>query len=110
MFQVFPTARLKPSPFYEATLAEGMVAATLYNSMILPTSYGDPDAEYWRLIEGVSQWDVGGERQVQLEGPDAGRLAQVLTVRDLSKVARSARASMRRSATIAARSSTIRSA
>ena len=85
MFQIFPTARLKPSPFHEATLAEGMVAATLYNSMILPTSYGDPDAEYWRLIEGVSQWDVGGERQVQLEGPDAGRLAQVLTVRDLSK-------------------------
>ena len=25
--------------------------------------------EYWRLINGVSQWDVGVERQVQLQGP-----------------------------------------
>ena len=30
-------------------------------------------------------WDVGVERQVQLEGPDAGKLAQILSPRDLSK-------------------------
>jgi aminomethyltransferase len=53
--------------------------------MIMPTSYGDPEAEYWRLINGVSQWDVGVERQVQLKGADAGRLAQILSPRDLSK-------------------------
>ncbi|MGI9350752.1 MAG: glycine cleavage T C-terminal barrel domain-containing protein [Rhizobiaceae bacterium] len=85
MFSVFPTARLRPSPFYEAILAEGMTAASIYNRMILPTSFGDPEAEYWRIINGVSQWDVGVERQVQLKGPDAGALAQILTVRDLSK-------------------------
>ena len=85
MVQVFPSARLRPSPFYESALAEGMVSASVYNSMILPTGFGDPDAEYWRLIEGVSQWDVGVERQVQIKGPDAARLAQILTVRDLSK-------------------------
>ena len=61
-----------------------MTAASIYNRMIMPTSYGDPDAEYWRLINGVSQWDVGVERQVQLQGPDAGRLAQILSPRDLS--------------------------
>jgi glycine cleavage system aminomethyltransferase T len=85
LFSVFPTARLRPSPFYAAAVAEGMVAASIYNRMIMPTSYGDPDAEYWRLINGVSQWDVGVERQVQLKGPDAGRLAQILSPRDLSK-------------------------
>ncbi len=85
MFSVFPTARLKPSPFYESAVAEGMTAASIYNNMILPTSYGDPEAEYWRIIEGVSQWDVGVERQVQLKGPDAGKLAQILSPRDLSK-------------------------
>ncbi len=84
MVAVFPTARLRTSPFHEATLAEGMTSASIYNRMIMPTTYGDPEAEYWRLIEGVSQWDVGVERQVQLKGPDAGRLAQILTVRDLS--------------------------
>ena len=84
MFSIFPTARLRPSPFYEAALAEGMVAASIYNRMILPTSYGQPEEEYWRLINGVSQWDVGAERQVQLKGQDAGKLAQILSPRDLS--------------------------
>ena len=84
MFQVFPTARLRPSPFYASAVAEGRTAASIYNRMIMPTSYGDPEAEYWRLINGVSQWDVGVERQVQLKGPDAGRLAQILSPRDLS--------------------------
>jgi glycine cleavage system aminomethyltransferase T len=84
MFKIFPTARLRPSPFYEAAVAEGMVAGFVYNRMIMPTSYGDSEAEYWRIINGVSQWDVGVERQVQLKGPDAGRLAQILAPRDLS--------------------------
>ena len=84
MFQVFPTARLRPSPFYASAVAEGMTAASIYNRMIMPTSYGDTEAEYWRLINGVSQWDVGVERQVQLKGPDAGRLAQILSPRDLT--------------------------
>jgi glycine cleavage system aminomethyltransferase T len=87
MFSVFPTARLRPSPFYESAVAEGMVAASIYNRMIMPTSYGHPEAEYWRIINGVSQWDVGVERQVQLKGPDAGRLAQILAPRDLSNCA-----------------------
>jgi glycine cleavage system aminomethyltransferase T len=82
---VFPTARLRTSPFYESAVAEGMVAASIYNRMIMPTSYGHPEAEYWRLINGVSQWDVGVERQVQLKGKDAGRLAQILATRDLTK-------------------------
>ena len=85
MVAIFPSARLRPSPFYESAVAEGMVSSSIYNSMIMPTSYGDPEAEYWRIIEGVSQWDVGDERQVQLKGPDAGKLAQILATRDLSK-------------------------
>ena len=84
MFSVFPTARLRPSPFYASALADGMTSASIYNRMIMPTSYGDPEAEYWRLITGVSQWDVGVERQVQLKCPAAGRLAQILSPRDLS--------------------------
>lgn len=58
---------------------------TTYNQMLMPTSYGHPEEEYWRIINGVSMWDVAVERQVQLLGPDAGRLAQILATRDLSK-------------------------
>ncbi len=84
MFGITPSARLRPSPYFEATLSEGVTAFTTYNHMLMPTSFGHPEAEYWRLINGVSQWDVAVERQVQLHGPDAGRLAQLLTVRNLS--------------------------
>ena len=84
MFGIFPSARLRPSPFYDATVAEGVKSFTTYNNMLLPTGYGDPEAEYWRIINGVSQWDVAVQRQVQLKGPDAARLAQILSPRDLS--------------------------
>ena len=85
LFGITPSARLRPSPFYQATLHEGVTAFTVYNHMLMPTSYGKPDEEYWRLINGVSQWDVAVERQVQLHGPDAARLAQILAPRDLSR-------------------------
>jgi glycine cleavage system aminomethyltransferase T len=84
MFTIHPTARLRPSPFYEATLVDGLAGASVYNRMIMPANYGDRDAEYWRLINGVSMWDVSVERQVQLTGPDAARAAQILSPRDLS--------------------------
>lgn len=81
MFQIKPTARLRPSPYFESVVAEGMVSAMVYNRMILPTGFGDPEAEYWRIINGVSMWDVGCERQVELLGPDAGELVRILSPR-----------------------------
>jgi glycine cleavage system aminomethyltransferase T len=84
MQSIFPSARLRPSPFYRSTLADGVTSFTTYNNMLMPTSYGKPEEEYWRIINGVSMWDVAVERQVQLKGPDAGRLAQILAPRDLA--------------------------
>ena len=49
----------------------------------MPVSYGDPSAEYRRLIEGVAIWDVSAERQVEICGPDAERLVRYLIPRDL---------------------------
>jgi aminomethyltransferase len=83
LFGITPSARLRPSPYFEATLAAGVCAFTTYNHMLMPTSFGHPEEEYWRLIRGVSQWDVAVERQVELRGRDAGRLAQILTARNL---------------------------
>ena len=84
MAEIGPNTRLKVSPFYQSTLQEGVAGFSPYNRMLMPVSYGDPAAEYARLMGGVSQWDVAVERQVQLKGPDAARLAQILSVRDLS--------------------------
>ena len=85
MFAITPSSRLRASPYYAATVAEGVTAFTTYNHMLMPTSYGKPEEEYWRIINGVSQWDVAVERQVELRGPDAGLLAQILAPRDLSR-------------------------
>ena len=42
VFGITPSARLRPSPFFEATLQEGVCAFTTYNHMLMPTSYGMP--------------------------------------------------------------------
>lgn len=84
MYTVYPSPRVRASPYYDATVSEGVSSFTSYNQMLLPTGYGDPEGEYWRLINGVSMWDVAAQRQVQLSGTDATHLAQILTVRDLT--------------------------
>ncbi len=78
--------RAAKSPFFDATVAAGATGFTIYNHMYMPTGYGDPEGEYWRLIDGVAMWDVACERQVELAGPDAGRLADTLATRDLSEL------------------------
>ena len=75
------------SPYFNATVADGVAGFAVYNHMYMPTHYGDPAAEYDRLINGAAMWDVGCERQVELSGPDAGILAQYLTPRDISDAA-----------------------
>ncbi len=85
MFSITPSARLRRSPFFASTVSEGVTSFTVYNQMLMPTGYGHPEAEYWRIINDVSLWDVAVERQVELKGPDAGTLAQILSPRDLTR-------------------------
>lgn len=87
MFEITPHTRLRCSPYFDATVAAGAVRFNTYNHMLMPTGYGDPEAEYWRLINGVAQWDVAVQRQVQLRGKDAAKLAQILCPRDLARCA-----------------------
>jgi len=84
--QIAFAPRVRKSPFYEATLRHGAKAFTVYNHMAMPLWFEGPLAEYWRLVEHVTMWDVAAERQVEIEGPDAARLTQMLTPRDLSNL------------------------
>lgn len=86
MFQIAIGARVRKSPFFDKTVEDGVAAFSVYNHMFMPVSYGDPLAEYWRLVSAVSMWDVAVERQVQIEGPDAEKLARVLTPRNLGEI------------------------
>ena len=85
-FLISPSPRVRRSPFFESTVADGVVSFSPYNRMLMPTGYGDPEAEYWRLINGVSMWDVSVERQIEVRGKDAARLAQILTPRKLGSL------------------------
>jgi glycine cleavage system aminomethyltransferase T len=78
-------ARIRRSPFFEATQKYGCKSYTVYNHMLLPSYFDDPVKEYWKLIEGVTLWDVGVERQVEITGPDAFSFTNLLTPRDLSR-------------------------
>ena len=75
------------SPYFEATRRAGCKAYDIYNKMYLPAEYDDVSVEYKALQEGVTLWDVGVERTVQVSGPDADRLIDMLTCRDLTKCA-----------------------
>ena len=76
--------RVHKSPFFDATVRDGVTHFSIYNHMYMPTSYGDPEGEYWRLIEAASMWDVAAQRQVEISGPDAGVLVDILSARDVT--------------------------
>ena len=78
-------ARLRRSPYFEATQRAGCRGYTVYNHMLLPICYDELEAEYWKLLKDVTLWDVAVERNVEIAGPDALRFAELLTPRDLSK-------------------------
>lgn len=54
--------------------------------MLLPTVFESVEADYRHLKTHVQVWDVSCERQVELRGPDAARLMQMLTPRDLRRM------------------------
>jgi glycine cleavage system aminomethyltransferase T len=79
--------RIRKSPFFYASRRHGVAMYSVYNHTYHPRHYGDPVAEYWALLEGVTLWDVGVERQIEISGPDAFDFTNLLVTRDLSKCA-----------------------
>jgi aminomethyltransferase len=76
--------RIRKSPYFEATERYGCRAYTTYNNMYLPLVYQDLVSDYWHLKKGVTLWDVGCQRQVEITGPDAFKFLQRLTPRNLT--------------------------
>ena len=80
---ISPSRRLRRTPFSEGVEVAGVKAYTVYNRMLLPTVFDSVEADYRHLKTHVQLWDVACERQVEIRGPDAARLMQMLTPRDL---------------------------
>ena len=78
------SARLRSTPFTQRIEEYGVQSYTVYNHMLLPASFHGAIEDCNHLKENVQVWDVSVERQVQIKGPDADYLTQLITCRDLS--------------------------
>ena len=78
--------QIRKSPFFDATLEWGATDFSVYNHMYIPRDFGNPEQNFWNLVNEAILCDVSVERQVEISGPDAADFVQLLTPRDLSKM------------------------
>lgn len=80
------TRRIRRTPYTTRVEQHGVRGFTVVNHMLLPKAFeASVEDDYWHLHEHVQLWDVATQRQVALRGPDAARLAQWMTPRDISR-------------------------
>ena len=79
--------QIRKSPYFDATVRWGAQDFSVYNHMYIPRDFGDPVRNFWHLVNTAILCDVAVERQVEITGPDAAKFTQLLTPRDLSKMA-----------------------
>ena len=79
--------QIRKSPYFDATVRWGAEAFSVYNHMYIPRDFGDPEQNFWNLVDQAILCDVAVERQVEITGPDAAKFTQMLTCRDLSTMA-----------------------
>ena len=78
--------QIRKSPYFDSTVKWGATGFSVYNHMYIPRDFGNPEQNFWNLIERAILCDVAVERQVEITGPDAFKFVQLLTPRDLSKL------------------------
>ena len=79
--------QIRKSPYFDSTVKWGAKAFSVYNHMYIPRDFGDPEQNFWNLVNNAILCDVAVERQVEIKGPDAAEFVQLLTPRNLSKLA-----------------------
>ena len=79
--------QIRKSPYFDATVRWGAKGFSVYNHMYIPRDFGNPEQNFWNLVNEAILCDVAVERQVEITGPDAAKFVQTLTCRDLSKMA-----------------------
>ena len=78
--------QIRKSPFFESTVKWGAKDFSVYNHMYIPRDFGNPEQNFWNLINDAILCDVAVERQVQIKGPDASKFVQLMCPRDISKM------------------------
>ena len=83
-FVLSKSRRLRSTPFTSRIEKQGVKSYTIYNHMLLPTTFSSPEEEYVHLKEHVQIWDVSVQREIEITGKDSGKLVQLMTCRNLS--------------------------
>ena len=78
--------QIRKSPYFDATVRWGAAGFSVYNHMYIPRDFGNPEQNFWNLVNDAILCDVAVERQVEITGPDAYKFIQLLTPRDLSNL------------------------
>ncbi|MDA7827174.1 glycine cleavage system protein T [Rhodobacteraceae bacterium] len=79
--------QIRKSPYFDATVRWGATGFSVYNHMYIPRDFGNPEQNFWNLVNDAILCDVAVERQVEITGPDAAKFVQMLTPRNLTKMA-----------------------
>ena len=78
--------RIRRTPYTDRVEQVGVRGFSVVNHMLLPKAFQTTiEEDYWHLRNHVQIWDVSCQRQVQIAGPDAGRLVQLMTPRNIAK-------------------------
>ena len=78
--------QIRKSPYFDSTVKWGATGFSVYNHMYIPRDFGNPEQNFWNLVNQAILCDVAVERQVEIRGKDAAKFIQLLTPRDLSKL------------------------
>jgi dimethylsulfoniopropionate demethylase len=78
--------RIRRTPYTDRVEAHGVSGFSVVNHTLLPKVFRHSvEEDYWHLRAHVQIWDVGCQRLVEIRGPDAARLVQWMTPRDIGR-------------------------
>lgn len=79
--------RIRRTPYTDRVESVGVRGFSVVNHMLLPKAFERTvEEDFIHLREHVQIWDVSCQRQVEITGPDAAKLVQWMTPRNLSNM------------------------
>jgi aminomethyltransferase len=88
-YRLVHSMRYLKSPLFPVFRHLGATSFLWYNHILHAVDFQGQtkEQEYWAIRQGVTLWDVGVERPVEINGPDGFALMDLLTPRDMRKCA-----------------------
>ena len=75
--------QIRKSPFFDATVRWGATGFSVYNHMYIPRDFGNPEQNFWNLVNTAILCDVSVEREVESAETDAYNVNRKLHARKI---------------------------